>query len=135
MQLQQQPNNIKRIVIAVLLVFLVFIYKNYNPKDSNYFLKCPFLYTTGYKCAGCGSQRVVHSLLNFNLKEAFYYNSMMVLFIPYLILGAFLEWKKNKTPKQLKLQRKLYGTKAIIIVFFIVITFWIVRNTPYWPLN
>ena len=132
---QQRQNNIKKIIIAVILLFLIFIYKIYNPINSNYFLKCPFFYVTGYKCAGCGSQRAVHALLNFDFKKAMYFNVLLVISIPYLLFGFFLELKKNKTKKLIKLQNRFYGLKAIIVILIIILFFWVLRNTSFWHLN
>ncbi len=138
---QQHPNNtnrfaiIKWTILAIILVVVFFVYKNYNPSNSNYFPKCPVLQATGYKCAGCGSQRAVHALLNLDIKQAMYYNLILVLFIPYLVLGAFFDLKKIKTPKQQKWHGILYGTKAVWIVFIIIVAFWIFRNTPFWNWN
>lgn len=132
---QQHQNNIKWIIIAVAFIILIFIYRNYNPSNSNYFLKCPFLYTTGYKCAGCGSQRAVHALLNFDIKNAIYYNIFLVVTIPYILLGFYLEIRKKTSDKLTKLHRRLYGLKAIIVIFIIILLFWFIRNTPIWILN
>jgi hypothetical protein len=131
---QQHQNNIKKLIIAIFLVVFVFIYKSYNPIKSNYFLKCPFLYATGYKCAGCGSQRAVHALLNLSIKDALYYNILLVVAIPYLIIGLFLEIKKDKSYKYNNIYRLLYSTKTTLIILIIIIIFWIIRNTPLWCL-
>lgn len=136
MQLQKRyQNNIKWLLVVIFLIVVVFVYKNYNPNKNNYFPKCIVLKTIGYKCVGCGSQRAVHSLLNFNIKQAAYYNIILVLSIPYLLLGAFFDFKKNKTQNQIKWQRKLYGTKAIWIITIIILFFLILRNTSFWLLN
>src|SRR5690606_22142735 len=115
-------------IVTVLLVTLIVVYKTFNPEQVNYFPSCPFKSLTGFLCAGCGSQRAVHSLLNLELAKAFHYNSLLVIAIPYLLLGAYFDLKPALSPQQLKLRSRLYGIKAIWAVFTIVILFWVLRN-------
>ena len=81
----------KYILIAIALVALAILYKNYHPGHYSFFPDCPFLSITGLYCPGCGSQRATHYLLNANLLRAFKLNPLMVLAIPYMALGAFFE--------------------------------------------
>ena len=118
-------------VVIVIFTLLVYFYKRYNPINNNYFPKCPFRELTGYKCPGCGSQRAIHYLLNFDVKDALKENLLLVIFIPYLLIGFIFELKKNKNDKLLKWRKRLFGTKAIFIILFLIIAFWILRNITY----
>lgn len=109
---------------------LIAVYKTYNPSSSELFPKCPFYATTGLKCPGCGSQRAVHHLLNFNILGALKENLLLVISIPYLILGFYIELTPNKTDRVIALRKKLFGLNAIYIILTVVILFWILRNTP-----
>lgn len=125
--------NIKTVLKGLFLLFLigglVFIYKNYNPLESAFFPKCPFRVATGLECPGCGSQRAVHQLLNFNLFNALKENLLLVISIPYLLLGIIFEiWKDKQNPTFIKWRRRLFGLKATYIILALVIIFWIVRN-------
>jgi di/tricarboxylate transporter len=53
---------------------------------------------------------------------------LLVISIPYLILGAYFDMVKLKTERQFKIRKMLYGQKAILIILIIVIGFWIFRN-------
>ncbi len=99
-----------------------------NPSDSALFPKCPVLHLTGIQCPGCGSQRAIHSLLHFNIIEAWKFNPLMVSSLPYLLLGFYLQMQKRPKAWHVTLRKKLYGLKAIYIVSFIVVTFTILRN-------
>lgn len=115
--------------IGIILLFIIILtYKFFNPIQYNLFPKCPFYAITGYKCPGCGSQRAIHYLLNFDLPNAWKQNFLLIIAIPYIIIGLIFEYQKYPTPKMLKWRKILYGYKAIIIVFIIVIGFWIIRN-------
>ncbi|AIM36689.1 hypothetical protein KO02_08190 [Sphingobacterium sp. ML3W] len=116
------------IIGFIALTCLILIYKFFNPMQYNLFPKCPFYALTGYKCPGCGSQRAIHDLLNFDFYNAWRQNFLVVIAIPYIITGLSFEYNKNPTPKILKWRKILFGYKAIIIVFIIVVSFWIIRN-------
>lgn len=86
---------------------------------------------TGLKCPGCGSQRAVHHLLNFEIDKAFQQNQLLIISIPYILLGFVIDFTKNPSTLLIKIRKVLFGYHAILIVLFIVITFWITRNLPY----
>ncbi len=113
------------------LVLLVIIYKIYNPAEYTYFPKCSFKELTGYKCPGCGSQRAIHALLNFKFSNAIKQNILLVLAMPYVALGFFLDSIKNPNSKILAWRKLLFGTKAIFIILILIVSFWIWRNTIY----
>jgi hypothetical protein len=120
-------NRLKYIFIIVLAAGLILLYKNVDPAAGTLFPQCPFRQLTGYQCPGCGSQRAVHQLLNFHVKEAFSLNALLVLSIPYLMVGFVLE-KISLSKKLLIVRRALYGPTATIVVLIVVLAFWIGRN-------
>jgi len=115
------------LIITGTVLFVIF-YTIFSPYGNDFFPKCIFNQLTGYKCPGCGSQRAMHYLFNFDLIHAFNENMLLVISIPYLILGAYFDMVKLKTTRQLRIRKMLYGQKAILIILFIVIGFWISRN-------
>lgn len=115
-------------VVIIFLVILAILYKTYNPDGNNYFPKCPFKVLTGFECPGCGSQRAIHHLLNFEVLGAFKENPLLVLSIPYLLVGITFDLIKHPGNKALKWRKILYGEKAIYILLAIIIAFWILRN-------
>ena len=115
------------IVISLVLLF-IFIYTFYNPQDYLFFPKCPFKELTGYECPGCGSQRAIHSLLNLNVSNAFRENALLVIAIPYLVLGFIFDLAKNSSSRWLKWRRILFGEKAIYIILIMILGYWLLRN-------
>ena len=84
-------SNRKRTIFIVTLIIggaaAAVTYGLFDPAKYAFFPKCPFLLLTGgLRCPGCGSQRAIHSLLHLNLKEAFLYNPMVIISIPFLVL-------------------------------------------------
>ncbi len=113
--------------VALLALILAVVYFLLDPAQYNFFPKCPFYAVTGYKCPGCGSQRAVHALLNLDFPGAFMANPLLVIAIPYIILGFLFDYTRlgERIPRVRKI---LYGKNAILIVLVIVIAYWILRN-------
>jgi hypothetical protein len=108
------------------LAFLV-IYGKFNPENVIFFPKCIFKTITGFDCPGCGIQRAIHYLLNLEFGNAFRANAFFVLVIPYILVGFIVE-SNNNNKSFSNIRNVFYGTKAILIVFTVVIFWWIFRN-------
>lgn len=103
------------------------VYYRFDPARYLFFPPCPFRWLTGYLCAGCGSQRAIHQLLHGQLSTAWHLNPLLVLAIPYLLTGFFLDNSATHPVKE-GLRRRFYGLMAIRIVFVLIVSFWIGRN-------
>lgn len=79
----------------------------------------PFKLLTGYDCPGCGSQRALHALLHGDI-NAFAYNPLFIIAIPYVITGLIFNQDKVKT-KYPKLRKALFGQKAIYIILLLLL--------------
>lgn len=121
----------KTIYFYLLLIFLVvggtLFYYYFDPKSESFLLKCPFKFFTGYDCPGCGSQRALHHLLHGEIRQAFSFNPLFIIAIPYVIVGILFEWFNMKY-KYPRIRKFLFGTTAIYIISVIVILFAILRN-------
>jgi len=115
-------------IVLIFISVLAILYRTYNPTGNIYFPKCPFRELTGLKCPGCGSQRAIHYLLNFDILNAWKENFLLVLFIPYLLSGIVFDSLKKMGENTLKWRKALFGQKAIFVILFIIIAFWILRN-------
>ncbi|MBX2895302.1 MAG: DUF2752 domain-containing protein [Cyclobacteriaceae bacterium] len=113
-------------ILGISATGLILLYKSINPA-MHLFPKCPFLFFTGLQCPGCGSQRAVHHLLNAEVKEAFSLNPLLVISIPYIIIGYLFEILPLGE-KGLRIRKTLYGTRAILVILIIVIGFAVWRN-------
>lgn len=116
------------IVIAVLMV-LGFIYYVLDPATSNVFPQCTFLSLTGYKCPGCGSQRAIHALLNGDVKEAFGYNAMLLVAIPWIALCLYAESQRIRRPR---LYARLNAPLLVWSFLVMVLAWWLLRNIFDW---
>lgn len=117
------------IIGVLVLCALACVYYIINPSEVHIFPRCVFLSLTGYKCAGCGLQRAIHSLLHFDLLGAIHYNLYFVLLLPWpalVFLGYLL---RNRYPRLYELSTHRYLITAIITL---AILWWIVRNMIGW---
>ena len=62
------------ITVVLSVTALGLLYLNAVPV-----MLCPFKEITGLPCPTCGATRMVHSLLDFHILEAFYYNPGLML--------------------------------------------------------
>lgn len=116
------------IILAIVIVGIV-LYLRFDPSVSQFFPRCPFLVITGYKCPGCGSQRVIHSLLNGDIATAWHYNAFMVAALPVVALYGFAELTHKRQPR---LYNRLNSPTAIWIIFTLVVLWWVLRNFFGW---
>lgn len=80
---------------------------------------------SGLKCPGCGSQRAVHSLLNFDFLQAFRYNALLVVSVPLVLVLTCAELMRGKKPV---FYSKVNSPVVIWGIFGIVVLWWILRN-------
>ena len=113
--------------IIVMLIAALYIFYIIDPETHSLFPKCPFLLATGLECPGCGSQRAIHQLLHLNLIAALRYNAFMVLVLPYIFLGVYLQYLGGKI-RHPKLEKLFFVRWSALIVLILVIVYWIVRN-------
>ncbi len=122
---------------AVVIIAAIVIYASFSPLESALFPKCPFLWLTGFECPGCGSQRALHSLFTLNFADAFFYNPLAIIALPYIALGlgceATLYLTKGKDSSKARqravaIKFRYFGSRAVKIAFTIIALYFIGRN-------
>mgnify|MGYP004507007303 FL=1 len=117
-------------ISAFLCLFIGFyVYANFDPLKSQWFPRCLFLTLTGLKCPGCGSQRVFHSLLNGDVRQALGYNALLVILLPYIILLIFSALFKNRCER---LYSALSSPALVYVLIIVTVLWWILRNVFNW---
>ena len=103
----------------------------FEPGKTGIFPSCLFRFLTGYQCPGCGSTRALHQLLHGHVVAAFELNPFFLLAIPFL-LYALIRYSvivmRGGVPSHNRLP-----APYIYALFFVVLSFWIFRNTPFYP--
>jgi uncharacterized protein DUF2752 len=115
---------------SLLLTGAAYLYA-FEPGKTGLFPVCIFRLLTGLQCPGCGSTRAAHQILHGHFVAAFMLNPLFLLAIPFLLF-ALLRYSvivmRGGVPRQNVLPAPyIYG------LFFVVLSFWIFRNTPYYP--
>lgn len=81
--------------------------------------------TGGLRCPGCGSQRAIHALLHLQFKDAFMFNPLVVISIPFLVLLVTASILKDSHPQFYNKMNSSLISKLLLVIF---ILWWIVRN-------
>jgi len=103
----------------------------FEPGKSGFFPPCPFRFLTGFQCPGCGSTRALHQILHGHFEAAFMLNPLLMLGIPFMLF-AFLRYSvivmRGEVPRPNALP-----APYIYALFVVIVSFWIFRNTPFYP--
>ena len=103
----------------------------FEPGRSGFFPLCPFRLFTGLTCPGCGTTRALHELMHGHFVAAFMLNPLLLLALPFVIY-AFLRYSaiamRGSVPP-----RNALPAPYIYAIFFVIVGFWIFRNTPLYP--
>jgi hypothetical protein len=103
----------------------------FEPGKSGFFPICLFRALTGLTCPGCGSTRAMHHLLHGHFLEAFELNPLLLIGLPFLLF-ALVRYSvfavRGITPR-----KNILPASFIYALFFIIVSFWIIRNTSIYP--
>ena len=115
---------------ALLLAGATYLFV-FEPGKSGFFPGCPFRLLTGFTCPGCGTTRALHQILHGHFVAAFILNPLLLLAIPFLLF-ALLRYSvivmRGGIPRPNALP-----APAIYAIFVVIVSFWIFRNTPFYP--
>jgi hypothetical protein len=102
-KLRRAANAALVVILAVLAAAGLWLLKTADPAQTRFFPPCLFHSVTGLWCAGCGSARALHGLLNGHVWAALRMNPLAVLALPSLLfmlaLVFFRLWRKKPLPK------------------------------------
>lgn len=115
----------KRFFIIGIVVALIVVYAVFDPSGSVLFPKCLFYQITGWQCPGCGSQRMIHALLQCDFASAWRYNAYLFFLLPVILFLLWLELTRKKHPQ---LYRKVYSMPVIWTFIVLTLTWFVVRN-------
>lgn len=73
---------ISAIILLILLAESCFLY--YHSPEEHRWLICIVYTLTGYYCPGCGAGRACYSILHGQIYQAFRYNPLLVILLPWI---------------------------------------------------
>jgi len=103
----------------------------FEPGKTGFFPICMFRFFTGFTCPGCGTTRALHQILHGHFLTAFTLNPLFIIAIPFLLF-AFLRYTVTVLRGGVPRPNALPAS-YIYAIFFVVLSFWIFRNTPLYP--
>jgi hypothetical protein len=86
----------------------------------NLSIPCPFHALTGLYCPGCGLTRVILSLMDFDIAQAFRFNPLIFLLLPMYILYSVFRLKSYKKSSDY----------AMTVMVVLTLSFGLLRNLP-----
>ena len=118
----------KKIIVslAIAAVVLGLLYL-FNPVDTALAPKCIFHSATGLSCPGCGMQRFLHAFMHGHFVEAFHYNYLLIVLIPYLILLSIEKLFLTGDTKA-RWKRVIEGRAVAIAMIILAPSWFIIRN-------
>lgn len=112
----------KKIAIIIIAILVSIIYLMILDLIN---FECPYRNLLHIYCPGCGTTRMLKSLLKLDIYQSFRYNPLMfiilVILLPIYIIINIIYYRKNK--KILKISKT-----TIIVFFIIIIIYFILRN-------
>jgi hypothetical protein len=94
---------------------------------------CPTKALLGIDCPGCGSMRMLYSLMHGNLMAAARFNALGLVAVV-LLVWAYLAWTYGRvTGRRIRSWQHYRWSAAVTLV--LVVGWFIVRNIPFAPFN
>ncbi|MCM1311740.1 MAG: DUF2752 domain-containing protein [Bacteroides sp.] len=118
---------LRTFLITLSLVIAVWLYYTYNPAASVWSPKCVMLALTGYRCPGCGIQRLVHHVLHGNIAEGLRYNYFAAGVVLYVFVAG-LGLAVRKPSCRFFVRKYLVSRYAAYTYMFLYVVWWVVRN-------
>lgn len=111
------------IVYGIVAVLLIGYYLFVNL--TGYAIPCGFHLVTGYRCPGCGISRMLMALARGDVMQAFHYNPVLLILLPFVILNFFWYWyvflRYGKTGSR-------FNTICLWIYIVVLVVFGVIRN-------
>lgn len=118
------------LIWATLAVGAAYLYI-FEPGKSGFFPGCPFRALTGFTCPGCGGTRGLHCLLHGDVVGAFEFNPLLIVSLPFLLYALVRYTVAALRGQPIKWNQ--LNAKYIWVLLAAILSFWVFRNTPFYP--
>ncbi len=116
--------HLVKIYTILLIIFVSYFFIN---KYTGFYIPCYIKAVTGYDCPGCGITRCLFALIQFRFKEAFFYNPLVFIYLPfivsYFIYQSYLYLYEKKDRYLVKIPNYIR-----IIILIITLLYGVLRN-------
>ena len=117
------------VVCAALALGALYLYFS---SENGAGIPCVTYMVTGFYCAGCGASRALRCLLHLQLYQAFRYNPLLVLVLPFAgvyfvaVAISYIKTGENRVDGKLSF-------RWLFVLALVVIGYSIIRNIPFFP--
>ena len=111
----------KKILLIIIILLITYLYLN---KRFSFYIPCIFHKITHLYCPGCGITRMIMSIFKLNFYQAFRYNPLLFIMMPFLISYETIYYINWIHDKNYTISKKIW-----YILLIITILFTILRNT------
>lgn len=114
-------------LLFVCFILIIIFYYRVNIQ-SPLVMSCVFYDTTGLECPGCGGQRALKALLRGEFIEAFYFNPLIYLYLPMLILLSIGVVEVYIIKNEWFVKRFRMPSWFGLLFILVIVSFFIIRN-------
>lgn len=114
-------------LLFVCFILIILFYYRVNIQ-SPLVMSCVFYDTTGLECPGCGGQRALKALLRGEFIEAFYFNPLIYLYLPMLILLSIGVVEVYIIKNEWFVKRFRMPSWFGLLFILVIVSFFIIRN-------
>lgn len=116
--------HVVKIFLLLLLILISYYFLN---KYLGFSIPCVFNLITGYKCPGCGITHLFFDLINLKIKDAFFDNPLVFIYLPFIISYFIYESYLYIYDKKDNIIKKIPNYVWIILVV-ITLIYGVIRN-------
>ena len=115
---KEKINKSKKILLITLLVSIIYLYLN---KRFSFYIPCIFHKITHLYCPGCGLTRMILSIFKLNFYQAFRYNPLLFIMMPFIITYEIIYYINWIQDKNFKISKKIWYTLLIITIIYTIL--------------
>ncbi len=119
--------RIRNVIKRNGILFLIFLAYYVINRLTGLYIPCVFRLLTGYQCPGCGVTRMLFSILHFQFEDAFHYNPLVFIYLPFIIAYYIYMNYLYIYQKKDQILKKIPNYVGIVVIF-ITLLFGILRN-------
>lgn len=107
------------------LAAVLFVYYLFDPLSAGWMPQCVFHRVTGLECAGCGLQRMLHSLLHLDFSGALRGNALAFFSLPVVLWAVWIFRTRERHPRTFRL---ITSDRSIFVIVAVLSVWTLLRN-------